>query len=152
MVRVEEQFLGLAFCLSLVLGSVGLCTGQEQNENFSQPDYFFQGALSEATDEVVRRDVKFMLFVFDPLDTALAGYYLDTLFNLKEIASTLNRNFVCIAADTASVKGSTLKTQFRLTQFPTILFADRKGQEFYSAYGRLEADQMFDICERAVFK
>lgn len=123
---------------------------QETESVVSPPDYFFQRTLSEATDEVVKRDVKFMLFVYAQPDS-MATYFLDTVFAQPEVEKILKPNFVCLAADTASEKGQTMVRQFRITEFPAILFVDKRGQEFYSFFGKVELDQMFDICERALF-
>lgn len=123
---------------------------QETQFDISPPDYFFQKSLSEATDEVVKRDAKFMLFVYAKPDS-LAAYFLDTVFVQPDVAKILDENFVCLAADTSSEKGNSMVKQFHVKDFPAIIFVDRRGQEFYSFFGKVELDQMFDICERALF-
>lgn len=142
--------------VSVVAGIVILLVGsryasaQDKLLEVSPPSYFFQKTLSEATDEVVRRDLKFMLFVYTQPDS-LAAYFLDTVFVQPDVAKILSENFVCLAADTASEKGRAMVRQFRIDEFPAIVFADRRGQEFYSFFGKIQLDQMFDICERALF-
>ena len=136
-----------AFCIVVGLTD---STAQETPLQVTSPSYFFEKTLSEATDEVMKRDAKFMLFVYAQPDS-LAAYFLDTVFVQRDVAKLLDENFVCLAADTASEKGQTMVEQFRITEFPAILFVDKRGQEFYSFFGKVELDQMFDICERALF-
>ncbi len=146
------RLLMYSFFCSLVLTAYSTdIVGQEASESLQFPDYFFQGTLFEASDEVSRRDGKFMVFLYGGTDTLLTPYYRDTVFLQQDVMSILKANFVCLEADTASEKGHHLITQFRISEFPAILFVDRRGQEFYSVFGRMELDQMFDICERALF-
>jgi len=138
-------------CANICLAYSKVTLGQQVADTAQFPSYFFQGTLFEATDEVVKMDGKFMIFLYDNTDTLLTPYFRDTVFTQPDVTSILKTNFVCLAADTASEKGQHLITQFRVSEFPAILFVDKRGQEFYSVFGRMELDQMFDICERALF-
>ncbi len=137
--------------VTLVLGASSISV-HAQSKEASEPEktVFFDGTLSEATSIVSEKDLNFLLFLWEDKTDSLTTYYRDSLFTQVDLQQLLKPNFVCISAQKGTDKGNTLIKQFRIEEFPVILFVDRRGNEFYTTEGRLEIDQMLDVCERGI--
>ena len=131
-----------ASCMSL--------SAQTRDKYESSKSTFFDGSLSEASRIVSENNLNFLLFLCENETDSLTTYYRDSIFTQVELQQMLRPHFVCISAQKGTVKANTLIRQFRIEEFPVILFVDRKGNEFYTIEGRLELDQMLDVCERGI--